>query len=277
MTYKDILAPVIALEEDEAALATASELAMKFGAKAAVLILSLHLSSRFMDQAQPFSAVLADLGAGSQGHAGALRQGIIAWVDRAAREFEVRELTIEDAVDADGVVAHARVADLIVMARASAHDRARRALIEDVLFKSGRPVLLTPEQSLPRSWDTILIGWNAKAEVVHAIAGAMPMLQAAKRVVVVTIDATPTMSGHSQTPGHEIAAHLARHGVTVEVRNVDGMGRTEGKALLDEAMAVAADLLVLGAYGHSRAQEFLFGGVTRELLDASPFPLLMAH
>ena len=95
--------------------------------------------------------------------------------------------------------------------------------------------------------------------------------------VVATVDAAPSASGHSEIPGHEIAAHLARHDVNVEVHNVDGLGRSHARALMDEAIAADADLLVLGAYGHSRAREFVLGGVTRELLTGSSIPLLMAH
>ena len=186
-------------------------------------------------------------------------------------------MNIEEAVAEDQVVAHARTSDLVVMTRPAEQDPARNALIEDVLFKSGRPMLLVPEDWRSKRWDTIVIGWNAKAEAVHAVSAAMPLLQASKGVIIATVDALPSAGGHSLTPGSEIAAHLARHGVAVEVHNLDGLGRTHGKSLLDEAMAVDADLLVLGAYGHSRAHEFVFGGVTRELLTGSSVPLLIAH
>jgi nucleotide-binding universal stress UspA family protein len=278
MSYKAVLAPVIALEEDEAALAAVKEIAAKFSAKPTALILAVHLASTFMDPEQPLSAALNDLAKGSQSRAAQLRRGIAAWLAEHAPEFEIKDLAIETAVDDDRVVAHARVTDLIVIARSASHDRARQAVIEDVLLKSGRPMLIVPARPLlRRSWDKIVIGWNARAEAVRAINGAMPLLRAAKQVVVATIDAMPSVSGHSAAPGREIAAYLALHGVRADVHNVDGLGRSEGRALLDEAMAIDADALVLGAYGHSRAREFLFGGVTREMLAGASIPLLMAH
>ncbi len=277
MSYKDILTPVVELSFDEAALSTAGALAQRFEAKAAVLVASVNVGSIYAARTHPLSAVLEDVARGARSQAKQEHDRISAWLKRQAHEFELRNLTIEEAAGLDQVVAHARAADLTVITRPLEHDPARRALLEDILFKSGRPILIIPDEWRRERWDTVVIGWNAKAEAVRAISGAMPLLKRAKRVVVATVDAMPSAAGHSQRPGHEIAAHLARHGAPVEVRNIDGMGRTEAKALLDEARAVDADLMVLGAYGHSRARQLVFGGVTRDMLTGSPIPLLMAH
>lgn len=276
MSCKLILTPVIALDEDVAALTAAAEIAEKLGAQPTALILALHLASTYMDKEAPLSAVLQDLAGGASSHAAQLRRGLMAWLERAPRPFEIRDLAIERAVDDDKIVAHARLNDLTILARATAHDRARQAVIEDVLFKSGHPILLVPDRPLrQRSWGRIVIGWNAKAEAVRAVAGAMPFLKRAERVIVATVDAKP--GDDAVSPGADLAAYLRCHSVEAEVHNLDGLGRTEARTLLDEAIAMDADMLVLGAYGHSRAREFLFGGVTRELLAASSIPLLMAH
>jgi len=278
MTYRDILAPVIGLKEDEAALIAAGEIAGRFQARATALVVAVHIGSNYASTIQPLSAVLVDIAAGSRSHAAARRQEIVAWLEKSPHDFDVRDLTIENAVDEDQVVAHARMADLIVLARGPAHARARRALIEDVLFKSGRPILFVPEQpSKDRRWDRLVIGWNASANAVRAVVGAMALLRKASQVVIATVDALPSPAGHGEAPGRELAAHLARHGVCAEVRNLDGLGRSQAKALCDEAVAIDADALVMGAYGHSRAEEFVFGGVTRELLASAPVPLLLAH
>lgn len=277
MSYKDVLALAVTLEDDEAALLAAQEIASKLNSRAIVLSASVRVGSAFA-QRQALSAVLSDIAKGSQSEAALEHEKILAWLRKAGRDFEVRTATIESAVEADEVVAHARVADLVVMARAPSHQSAHRALLEDVLFKSGRPVLVTPGRPVqPRTWDRFVIAWNAKPEATRAVAAALPLLQAAKAVAVVTVDALPTRSGHGQAPGRELAAHLARHDVPVEVRNVDSTGRSEGRALLDESLGFDADAIVMGAYGHSRAQEVLFGGVTRELLNGAPTPLLLMH
>ncbi|MEZ5994610.1 MAG: universal stress protein [Hyphomonadaceae bacterium] len=278
MAYKDILAPVIALDQDEAALGIASELAGKFDARGVALIVSVAVGSAFEETPHALSEILEDVGRGARSGAGPAREQIIAWTERAQASFEVRDVSIEKAVMDDEILAHARVADLVVMTRGAPGDRARRAMIEDVLLKSGRPLMLAPQRPLrARNWEKIVIGWNATPQAVRAVSAAMPLLQAAKAVTVATVDARPSAAGHSQAPGHEIAAHLARHGVKVEVENIDGVGRSHGKALLDEAAAVGADLLVIGGYGHSRTEEAVFGGVTRELLAGAPIPLMLAH
>lgn len=277
MSYRDILTPVLALADDEAALVAAGELAEAFNTQATALIVAVHLASVYHDPPQPLSRVLHDIAKGPVSHAAQERAQVAKWLERAPERFIVRDLTVEGAVIEERAVAHARVADLVVLSRAGAHQRARRTLIEDVLFKSGRPVLIVPREPKPRTWKCIVIGWNASAEAARAVAGAMPLLRRAERVVVATVDAMPRPSGHAEAPGSDLAAHLARHDVRVEVHNLDGMGRSDARALLDEAMAADADLLVLGAYGRSRAEEFIFGGVTRELLEGSPLPLLMAH
>jgi nucleotide-binding universal stress UspA family protein len=92
---------------------------------------------------------------------------------------------------------------------------------------------------------------------------------------VTTVDARP--NGEGAAPGRDITRHLARHGVNVELRNVDGLGRASAAVLMDEARELGADLMVMGGYGHSRLRQFVFGGVTRALIAASPVPLLLSH
>lgn len=278
MTYKDILATVFSLEGDEAALMTAAALAEQFGARAAALIVAVHVGSGFAQETAPLSEVLADIAKGTHSAAAMERERIVSWLSNSRHAFEIRDLTVEGAVNKDEIVAQARMADVVVMARAKSQQRARRLLLEHVLFQSGRPVLLVPEApAVARRFERVMIAWNAKAQAMRAVTEAMPLLQAAREVKVVTVDALPSASGHGEAPGRDLASHLARRDVRVEVRNVDGMGRGDGRALLDEAVNTNADLMVLGAYGRPRAQELLFGGVTHDLLADAPLPLFLAH
>ena len=280
MSIKDVLALAISLEHDMAALKAAAALAHHYGARATALVVAIHPASHFAAEDAPLSEVLADIAKGSQASAAKERARIAAWLEKAPARFEVRDMAVEQAVIDREVIAHALYADLVVLARASPpqENRARRALLEHVVFGSGRPVLLVPGAwRRERTWERIVIGWNAKREAIRAVSDALPLLQAARQVVVATIDAAPSATGHGEAPGWELAAYLARHGVPAEVRNIDGLGRSESKALIDEAIAIDADLIVMGAYGHARVAEFIFGGVTRDLLNASPVPLFLAH
>lgn len=275
MSYRDILAAVFSLEADLPALELAGALAGKFDAHATALIVAVNVGSRFAEKVAPLSEVLADIAKGSHSAANVERDRIVNWLDASPHDFEVRDLTVEGAVSDKEMIAQARLADLVIMTRAALHARARRSLIDHILFQARSPLLLTPGKA--KEWRRIMIAWNAKSEAMRAVRAALPLLQKAEMVSIVTVDALPTASGHGEAPGRELAAHLARRGVTVELRNVDGMDRGDSRALLDEAVNCAADLIVLGAFGHSRAQEFLFGGVTQDLLEAAPLPLLMAH
>jgi nucleotide-binding universal stress UspA family protein len=278
MAYKDILCPVIRLDADEAALVAAGEVAAMFDARAVALIVAVHLASDYADSPHTLSDVLADIAAGSRSEAARERERVVAWLERRPHDFEVRDVRVEGAVEQGEAEAHALVADLVVMARAKMHTRARSALLERLLFKAGRPLLLLPAAPIvERRWKRFAIAWNAKAEAMRAVTAALPLLRQAEETAIVTVDARPSASGHGAAPGRELAEHLARHGVRVEVRNVDSMGREVEQALLDEATACAADALVLGAYGHSRAREMVFGGVTRTLLQQAPMPLLLSH
>jgi nucleotide-binding universal stress UspA family protein len=279
MAFKDILALAITLDADKPALRAAGVLAAQFDAHATALVLGVHAASIYAPHVAKLSEVLTDLAAGSRGVAGREHAKIVDWLAQAHRGFETRNIIIEDALLRREVLAHARHADLAVLTRAAVEgDRARAELLDAVLFGSGRPTLLVPPAWKRDSLsERIVVGWDAKREAARAVGDAMPLLRLAHEVVVATVDAIPGAGGHGPAPGKDLAAHLARHGVKVRVNNVDGMGRSEGLALLDEAAALDADLVVIGAYGHSRAEEWLLGGVTRELTSSASVPLFLSH
>jgi nucleotide-binding universal stress UspA family protein len=175
---------------------------------------------------------------------------------------------------------HARYADVAVMTRPPDGPGAelREEIVEGVLFHSGRPALIAPP-----GWSgtgigkRVVIAWDASREATRALSEADDILEFAEAVTVITVDAKPKMFGHGDQPGANIAAHLSRRGLPAEVRNVDSMGRSAATAILEEAQALNADLVVMGGYAHSRLRELVFGGATRELLRSATVPLLMAH
>jgi nucleotide-binding universal stress UspA family protein len=173
----------------------------------------------------------------------------------------------------------ARHADVtIVDLPASDTSDASHALLEGPLFESGRPIIvIPPEWKLREIGRSVLVCWKSTREAARALGDAEDFLGAADRVTVVTVDAKPSDDGYGVHPGSDISAHLARRGVKVELVNLDSTGRSEAKAIQDQALAVGADLIVMGGYGRSRMSEFIFGGVTREMLKTSTLPVLMAH
>ena len=176
---------------------------------------------------------------------------------------------------------HARYVDLTILGQLNP-DRGDADLIrprpEHVTLASGRPVLVVPYtghfETLGRR---VLIGWNATREATRAVNDAMPLLMAADVVTVLTIDAREGPDAHGELPGADISLHLARHGVKTTIECTVSAGIQAGEVLLSRAADLGADLLVIGAYGHSRVRELLLGGATRSILQSMTLPVLMSH
>jgi nucleotide-binding universal stress UspA family protein len=176
------------------------------------------------------------------------------------------------------LVEHARSADLAVVLRRDPADQpdALATLPESLVLTSGRPIVLLPPRGAAPDPRRILLAWKARPEAVRAMAGAMPLLVRADAVQVVVVD-DEGAPGYGYAPGADIARHLARHGACVEVLRLSSKGEDVGRLLLSQAAAFGADLLVMGAYGHSRLRERLFGGVTRTVLTEAALPVLMCR
>jgi len=176
------------------------------------------------------------------------------------------------------VLDHGRAADLIVTAqRDAAWDLAPILdFPERLALESGRPVLIVPHGSTSDgSFSTIVVGWNGKREAARAAFDALPLLREAGVVHVVSV--LPKGAAESGTPVSALADALARHGIKVEVHREVGPERRAGEVLIARAGALGADLLVMGAYGHSRFREFVFGGVTRDIGADMRIPVLQSH
>lgn len=149
-------------------------------------------------------------------------------------------------------------------------------IIESLLFQSGRPALLVPYTHQGEAKiDNVIVAWNGGREATLAIAGAMPILKKAKNVQVISIVEAKKGSA-VDLPGFNITRHLARHGVNAELKRLTTT-LDAGNTLLSHAADHGADLLVMGAYGHSRLRELILGGATREILESMTLPVLMAH
>lgn len=173
------------------------------------------------------------------------------------------------------VALHARYADLVVVGQAPASEG---GIAENLVLNVGRPVLV-----VPRSWEhrpigqRLMVAWNARREATRALTDALPLLQRAKHVDVVTVNAEPQREGHGELPGADIALYLARHGVKANVLATQAEDIDVGEWLLSRAADLGADMMVMGAYGHSRLRELVLGGATRTVLESMTVPVLMSH
>jgi nucleotide-binding universal stress UspA family protein len=165
-----------------------------------------------------------------------------------------------------------RAFDMIVVEQPSKLASLAEATLEDALFESGRLVLMAPPTTAATFGDKILVAWNGSTETARTIALSMPFLLEARQVEVVSVEG-------GWTPGPsaaELAQALARHGINVTSRHVSRQGNP-GALWLEEAKAIGADLMVKGAYTQSRLRQMIFGGATRQIINESIIPVLMAH
>ena len=173
----------------------------------------------------------------------------------------------------------ARYADLTVVGpEMLARETLKDKVIEGALFSSGKPLLLVPEGSRPTLKPSrVMIAWDSRIEASRAVRESLEILTRAEEVRIVLVDPAEGESGHGAEPGADVATYLARHGAKVTVDRLPSQGKTIASVLRQHAVDTAAELLVMGAYGHSRLRERIFGGVTKSMLDSPPLPILMAR
>jgi nucleotide-binding universal stress UspA family protein len=149
-------------------------------------------------------------------------------------------------------------------------------IIEAALFDSGRPVIVVPYiHKHPLKLDRVMVCWDGSREAARALADAMPLLACARAVDVVVV--TTERAKSDEIPGADIAQMLAHHGLKVELQRIAASGSDIANIILNHAADTAADLIVMGAYGHSRLREFVLGGTTRVMLTSMTVPVLMSH
>jgi nucleotide-binding universal stress UspA family protein len=166
-----------------------------------------------------------------------------------------------------------RLVDLTVLARPDATaDGQMAASLDSALFDTGRAVLVAPPTSPASISRHVAVAWNGSAQASRVVAAAMPYLVKAERVVVLT---APGFD--KRAPAEALIGYFARHDVKATVEHIEAHGKSVGQGLLEKAQQMGIDLLVMGAYGHSRIREMILGGATRDVLAHSTLPVLMAH
>jgi nucleotide-binding universal stress UspA family protein len=175
------------------------------------------------------------------------------------------------------LVGHARLCDLTIVP-SPPPGVLHQPYAESIIFGSGRPTLVTPHgraRDKAFALDTIVVAWDYSRPAARVVADALPMLARARQVHVVTV--TNEKAIDTWRSSADLARHLARHDIDAAMDTVDAGGRGIGEVLRAYAGSRDADLLVMGAYGHSRVREFVLGGATRSLLAQPPIPILLSH
>jgi nucleotide-binding universal stress UspA family protein len=207
--------------------------------------------------------------------------GLLRAFDTAAIRFGVRnKQTLSRLATADipgNLAVCARLKDLSLVAVKTDDGRSKR-IVERLIFESGRPILMCPEEyaaELPVAFDDIVIAWDHTAPAARAVSDALPILQSAASVRIIT--ATDDKTTAELVSGAALASHLAEHGIKATFETVKIDGSSVGKVFEAYVKTNAINLLVMGAYRHSRLNETMWGGATKTVIARPPCWVLMSH
>lgn len=193
---------------------------------------------------------------------------------KAGRNLEWREA---DGPEISNLVEQGHYCDLVVVDQKDPMDEGlpgTMVLAAHVALGAGRPVFCVPYVgNYPTIGKRVMIAWNGTREATRAAHDALPFLKKAEQVIVFSVN--PDSSSHH--PGADMATHLARHGVKVEAKHTVAKDIGVGDALLGAVSDFGIDLMVMGAYGHSRLRELAFGGATRSILETMTVPVVLSH
>lgn len=278
MTYKSLLC-VTRTDEDTGFVTRCIALAQEMDAALTVLVIGIAP----MPAASPYGITSADIW---------VREADDIRAASKERGDEIEKL-LADAQLPGGVMAHlldqgavatlvarfARYSDLtLIPTRGEEHASFRSAVLNGALFESGRPILLIPDEvcNFP-SVKSAVIAWDASLEASKSVKDAIGILKGCESVKVLLVDPTPSFEGHGEEPGADLAAYLARHGISVEINTVPREGHSTSDIILRFCQDADTDLIVMGAYAHSRLRQIIFGGTTSTILSETKVPVLMAH
>ena len=277
MGYKTVLVHCEADRSTEARLKLALDLADRFGAH----VIGLHVRQGF--QAPAFTDAGLAMDALYKTYEAAVKADEAAAAATFQKAIGImgssNEWRVTDGYADEALSAQARYADLVLVGQNNPDGPPTAApanLAEKVAMVSERPVLVVPHIGMPKPpGKTVMLCWNDSREAARAATGALPLLKAADKVIVLTID--PANGTDRQEPGADVAEWLARHGAKVTVQRDSAADSGVGGVILSRAADHDVDLIVMGIYGHSRMREMVLGGASRTLLASMTAPLLIAH
>ncbi len=278
MSYKDILVYVDNTPAAEARVAAAATIASSFGA---------HLTGLCAPY-RPHMPPMIEARLGE--HLVKLQEDVVGeWRETAQKAFEKAtknsglslEWRVVEGDPEETLCLHGRYADLIVIGQhdpSIASEQPNPNLADHLTMAAGRPVVVIPHSGhFARIGKQVMVAWNASRESARAVSDALPFLKAAQKVHILAINPQCGLNGHGETPGADIALHLARHGVNATAECLAAEDISAADLLLARAADEDVDLIVMGCYGRSRLREIVMGGATRHMLAHMTLPVLMAH
>ena len=281
MAYKTLTLVVTDKDVDASALEAAQGLARQNDAHLDVYCIGVD-PARYEPLPAGSAAIVIESGA-AEAHERAeeLAKWVRATLKNAGLAYAVQSNVVPN-MGLDGMISRlSRYCDLVVASQPYGKGRGplQVSALEASLFGTGAPILVIPPASqtdYSSPFERVVVAWNESDEAFAAIRKALPVLQAADRVDVVMVD-PPSHSPERSDPGGAICVMLARHGIKAEVSILSRTLPRVSEVMTRFANDRDADLIVMGAYGHSRMREAILGGATRDMLEGAELPLLMAH
>lgn len=278
MTYKTVLA-VVGVHHGEQSLHSAAEICASVGAHLSLLIVKLASPPPIGDYAAAVSVDWLDERQRDIDKLEASAKKASEILEQTGIFFDVATMYTEVAWADDEIGERARYADLTLVGDGMMTEpELRSRTIDGALFRSARPVLIVPKgKSVTLRPKKVMLAWDSGLEAARAAREALDILAGADDVHVTMVDPRASYGRNGEEPGADIAGYLVRHNVSVAVERLPSGGQSIDEVLNRYARDTSADLLVMGAYGHSRMRERVFGGVTRSMLETATVPVLMVH
>lgn len=280
MPIKDILLPLVG-EPDAAAIAAIEKCAAVAGGIGA-RVTAMAVETEVMVRPKvTISSDLENAAAAEAARSVSSAHRLLLAFDAAANRLGVRNEQKLGALATTDIPAHfaeaARLKDLSLVP-VRAHDGLSERIVEALIFESGRPILLCPQEfatGLPVAFDNAVIAWDHSAPAARAVADALPMIQAAASVRIITV--TDRITPAEQESGVALVNHLVEHGIKASFETAGIDGSSVGKVFEAYVKAKAVDLLVMGAYRHSRLNEIVWGGATKTVIGRPPCWVMMSR
>ncbi|MFT3790889.1 MAG: universal stress protein [Rudaea sp.] len=274
MARFDILVHIRRYEGDSLAAGVAFALARRLDA----YVSGLYVASLGTVAYSTLETVVFQVQEADEIYHSALAQGE-SWTQRIGAAGVKGEWLVAQGEPVEAICHAARWHDLVVAERPQLNADAPVGwgLVSRTVFGAGVPVVVVPETTKTAdAGERVVIAWNHSREAARAIHGALPLLRQAKEVLVLDGVEQTSLVGARHLPALDLAACFARHGVKAQFRPFEATGNY-GAGILEAAHAATADLIVMGAWGHSRIAELVLGGATRHLFQHSDVPLFVAH
>ena len=281
MAFKDLLLALTTYPEPTAVSAIDDAIAVSgaLGARISAIACQVKVQVPGSVLSHAVGDIPAMIGAEAKKSATNAEKLLAAFEDGAQRSGAFQERILETCLTSEvpGVlVDYARLRDLTIVP-VQERDHVGSWYAEAIIFGSGLPTMVLPETRKRAEFalNTVIVAWDFSRPAARAVADALPLLEKAKRIFVLTVTNEKVID--TKRSSAELAKHLARHGVNVTLDVVDAADRSIGEAIESHVTSRNGDLLVMGGYGHSRLREFILGGATKSLLARPPVPIFFSH